>query len=227
MKNPWIAVLLVVVVVFGGAIMLSQSAAEENNIGVTIESRIKGNPDAPFTMAEYSDFECPACAAYQPVVNSILDQFDDLVNLEYRHFPLPMHRHARPAAVAAEAAGQQGKFFEFHDILFDRQSEWASAAVPTAFFVQYAEELELDVELFRRHLKSSIIADYVAEQFNVGREKGISSTPTFFVNDQQIVMNQGDTFEDFVTRVVAIIDPSAVPENNNPEAAEGGVKFGL
>ncbi|MEK7131726.1 MAG: thioredoxin domain-containing protein, partial [Patescibacteria group bacterium] len=100
---------------------------------------IKGAPlkDTRVTLIEYSDFQCPACGAYYPMVKQLGQEFKNL-SIVYRHFPLPQHANARPAAQAAEAAGQQGKFWEMHDIVFDNQNSWAGSKSVEEVFIAYA-----------------------------------------------------------------------------------------
>jgi protein-disulfide isomerase len=229
MKNPWIIVGAITVILFGGAIWFSSVAAEKNNEGVTVTAHIKGNPDASVTLVEYSDFQCPACSSFQPVVGTLLESYGDKIRFEYRHFPLPIHQFAQQAALAAEAAGQQGKFFEYHDVLFANQKEWSSSATPQAFFNKYAEDLGLDMETFKRHMKSSVLRDKIMADMAEARERELSGTPTFFLNDQQMEMT---SYEDFITQVVVAADPAAAAAmqasstaSTSPEATP--VTFGL
>lgn len=206
MKNPWILVGLIAVVLFGGAIWYSNTASKNNNEGVTVTDKIKGNPDATVTLVEYSDFQCPACASFQPVLEEVMNQYGDKIRFEYKHFPLPIHSYAQQAAIAAEAAGQQGKFFEYHDMLFKNQQAWTTATAPASLFVQYAQELGLDVETFRRHQNASLLRDAVRADLTEGRELEITGTPTFYLNGQKMEM---DTFEDFIKQVTLAVDPAA------------------
>jgi len=185
MKNPWVIIGIITVLLFGGAIWFSGVSAEKNNEGVELLQHIKGNPEATVTLVEYSDFQCPACAAFQPIVEEVMDEYGDSLSFEYKHFPLPIHPYAQQAAVAAEAAGQQGKFFEYHDALFDNQKTWVNAASPSSLFIQYAEQLGLDVPLFRKHIKSSVLRDKVRAGFAEGRELDITGTPSFFLNGEK------------------------------------------
>jgi protein-disulfide isomerase len=159
MKNPWVVVGIIMVVLFGGAIWYSSIATEKSNEGVVDMSQIKGNKDAAVTLVEYSDFQCPACASFQPVLKELLATYGENLKFEYKHYPLPIHPYAQQAAIAAEAAGQQGKFFEYHDALFENQAEWSKSATPVAFFNKYAEELGLDVEKFKQHQKASLLRE--------------------------------------------------------------------
>lgn len=227
MKNPWIVVGLITVILFGGAIWYSSVAGERNNEGVEIVEHIKGNPDATVTLVEYSDLQCPACAAFAPAVKEVLDKYGAKVRFEYKHYPLPIHNLAVQASVAAEAAGQQDAFFEFHDLLFENQKEWSTQPNPQASFIRYAEELNLDVDLFRRHLNSSLLRDKVQAEVGEGRELGITGTPTFFLNGELMEIQ---TFQDFVEQVATAVDPEATGATETSETApvsEENVRFGL
>lgn len=221
MKNPWVIIGIIAVVLFGGSIWYSNSAAEKNNEGITFSPHIKGNPEAAVKLVEYSDFQCPACAAFQPVVADVLTQFGDAIAFEYKHFPLPIHPLAEPAARAAEAAGQQGAFFEFHDKLFENQTAWSNSPNPMLQFTAYAEELGLDTEQFRRQYSASLIRERVREDLAEARELGLTGTPTFFLNGERMVIQ---TYEDFVNQIAAAVNPEEA--GTTPEAAPA-VEFGI
>jgi protein-disulfide isomerase len=229
MKNPWVIVGLIAVVLFGGAIWYSNISAESNNEGVTVTDHIKGNPEATVTLVEYSDFQCPACASFQPVMEQIMNTYGDKIRFEYKHYPLPIHPYSQQAALAAEAAGQQGKFFEYHDMLFKNQQTWANSAVPATMFVQYATELGLDVEKFRQQQKSSILRDAVKADMAEARELELTSTPTFFLNGEKMEIA---TFEEFISQIAFAVDPTAAAaaQASSTAPASGGapeIKFGL
>ena len=222
MKNPWVAVGVVVVLLIIGSVFLSNQSAQESNESITITDHVKGNPEASVMLTEYSDFQCPACSSFQPVVESVLEQYGDQIRFEYRHFPLiTIHPHALRAAIAAEAAGQQGKFFEFHDLLFQNQQEWSTVAVPTTFFVNYAEELELDIEQFRSQLNSSLLEERVRSQFDEARELGLTGTPSFLLNGQKM---KYETLDEFLGQIAAAIDPSSA---SGTAAVGSDVRFGF
>jgi len=232
MKNPWIVIGVLTIVLFGGAIAYSSFASERNNEGVVVQENIKGNVDAVVTLVEYSDFQCPACASFMPAVDEVMEQYGESIRFQYMHFPLPIHSYAQQAAVAAEAAGQQGQFFPYHDLLFANQQAWASASAPNALFIQYAEQLELDIPQFRRHMNSSVLRDKVRTEMNTGRELGITGTPTFFLNGERM---QIATFQDFVEQIAAAVDPEAAVLQARPDTDESvvgestgeTVRFGL
>lgn len=221
MKNPWVIIGVIFVVLFGSAVWYGNRATENYNEGVVFSPHVKGNPDAAVTLTEYSDLQCPACASFQPAITEVLNTYGDQLRFEYRHFPLlTIHPHALEAAIAAEAAGQQGKFFEFHDVLFAKQSEWSGVAVPQTYFAQYAADLELDVELFRRHLRSSLIEEKVRAEFAEARALGLTGTPTFLLNGERM---EFDSYERFLGLIAAAVDPASSTASSSGPA----VQFGL
>jgi protein-disulfide isomerase len=238
MKNPWIIIGVITIVVFGGAIWYANQSAAAANEGVEVKQNIKGNADASVELVEYSDFQCPACGAFYPVVKDLLAQYGDQLRFEYKHFPLSnIHPFAQSAAMAAEAAGQQDKFFEFHDQLFENQQSWSQSAAPTAQFVSYAEEIGLDIEQFRRQMNASILRDKVRAEFEEGRELGVTGTPTFFLNGERM---QFTTYEEFISQIEEAVNPGASTESGDGETsndveeagaveveADTGVRFGL
>lgn len=149
----------------------------------------KGNPDARVTIVEFSDFECPACKATAPLVEKAFKQYEDSVQLVYRHFPLDsIHFNARTAAQAAEVAYTEGKFWEMHDFLFDTQQEWSNITDDSELielFAVQAEELGIDKAVFLEKMESDAIKDAVSADAAQATTLGLRATPTFFVNGVQ------------------------------------------
>lgn len=228
MKNPWVVVGIIMVVLFGGAIWYSSIATEKSNEGIVAMEHVKGSPEATVTLVEYSDFQCPACAAFQPVLKEILAPYGDRIKFEYKHYPLPIHPYAQQAAIAAEAAGQQGKFFEFHDALFEKQAEWTKSATPVAFFNAYAKELGLDEGKFKQHQKSSLLRDAVRSDLQEAQELGLTGTPTFYLNGEKMEVT---SYEDFIAQIAFAIDPAAATQGTSTATstapAPAGVTFGI
>ena len=141
---------------------------------------IRGPIDAPVTVVEYGDFECPYCGQAEPVVRELLRDFGD-VRYVWRHLPLnDVHPHAQLAAEAAEAAADQGAFWEMHDLLLDHQD-----ALRPNDLIGYAEQLGLDVERFTDDLREHAGAARVAEDVDSADLSGVSGTPTFFINGRR------------------------------------------
>ncbi|MGB0925108.1 MAG: DsbA family protein [Minisyncoccia bacterium] len=152
-------------------------------------AHLYGNADAPLTLVEYSDFQCPACKNAAPQIKQLLAEYPDKFQLEYRHFPLrSIHPNAQIAAQAAEAAGMQGKFWEMHDMLFDRQSEWSESFNPKRFFGDYAVELGMSPERLIYDLESDKVKEIVNAQFDQASEMGLPGTPAFVLDGEQIDM---------------------------------------
>jgi protein-disulfide isomerase len=207
MKNPWVAIGVVVVVLLGGSVWYSMSVEKTYNVGITITDHITGGADAKVTLVEYSDFQCPACGEFEPVVEDIIKQYGDQLKFEAKNFPLiQIHPFAESAAVAAEAAAQQGKYFEFHNMLYAKQSEWTSGIAPGAYFSTYAKELGMDVTKFEQQQRSSLLKDKVKADYKAALVLGLTSTPTFFLNGKKMEISSIDAFK---AQIAAAINPSA------------------
>jgi len=147
-------------------------------VPVRDDDHVRGFPNAPVTLLEYGDFECPHCGAAHPVVEAVRGRMGRDLRFVYRHFPLAtIHPRAEAAAEVAEAAGVQGRFWEMHDLLFEHQG-----AFEDADFVAYAETLGLDVERFVEELRKGIHSPRVRRDFMSGVRSGVNGTPTFFIN---------------------------------------------
>jgi protein-disulfide isomerase len=138
----------------------------------------RGPADAPVTLVEYGDYECPHCGAAHPVVQLALRQLGDQLRFVYRHFPLAeIHPNAEPAAEAAESAGAQGRFWAMHDALFEHQS-----ALQPRDLAALAMALGLDAARLARELLAHTHLNAVREDFLGGVRSGVNGTPTFFIN---------------------------------------------
>jgi protein-disulfide isomerase len=137
---------------------------------------------------KYSDFQCPACQQYVPVEEQLKQEFGDMVQITYKHFPLSGFQYSRLAAHASEAAREQGKFHEMHDLIFENQAQW-SRGNARELFMGYAEQLNLDMEQFREDIESEEIAQRVENDRQEGLRRTVNSTPTFFVNGRKLQQN--------------------------------------
>jgi len=141
----------------------------------------RGNPEAPVTIVEFSDFQCPFCARAQSVLKQVIDTYPKDVRLVFKHRPLEGHQYAELAAKASIAAEKQGKFWEMHDILFANQT-----ALEEKNILNYAKEIGLDMNKFREDLKSSKVQEVLDSDKRIAERLGIGGTPTFFINGKQI-----------------------------------------
>jgi protein-disulfide isomerase len=138
----------------------------------------QGPAGAPVTLVEYGDFECPHCGRAYPIVKAVQRRLGKRLRFVFRHFPLAeIHMHAQHAAEAAEAAGAQGRFWEMHDRLFERQF-----ALEDEQLVEYALELGLDAPRVVRELEAHTYKPQVRDDFMSGVRSGVNGTPTFFIN---------------------------------------------
>ncbi|GEM_PF-110606 len=175
---------------------------------------VHGNPVSSVTLVEYADFQCPACAQYHPMVKALEQEFGGDVQFIFRHFPLTrIHPNAVDAGKAAEAAGQQGKFWEMRDILFERQTEWSPKPRPQATFIGYAQELGLDVGRFEDDMDRDDIEDKIDAHAQSGFASGVNATPTFFLNGEKMDTPRSyDEFRQAIAQAIATATPT--PDNN-------------
>lgn len=153
----------------------------------TDNAPILGNPNAPITLVEYSDFQCPYCARTAPDVKQIHEKYPDKVRVVYKHFPLSFHAAAKPAAIASVAAQEQGKFWEFHDVLFEASSKRQLAATDEDM-VKYAQKAGLDVDRFKKDMatKKAEYEKAVNEDYSEGQRVDVRGTPTLYLNGKKV-----------------------------------------
>ncbi|NOZ58286.1 MAG: thioredoxin domain-containing protein [Euryarchaeota archaeon] len=159
-----------------------------------------GPEDAPVVIVEFSDYQCPYCRKFaMETLDRILEEYRGRVRFVYRDFPLEsIHAYALKAAEAANCAGEQGRYFEYHDLLFERQEDWSSRG--EAAFLEYAQQLGLDAESFSSCLSSGKYEEEVRKDLQDGMRAGVRGTPAFFING--IPLSGAQPFEAFK----AIID---------------------
>jgi protein-disulfide isomerase len=174
---------------------------------------ILGPADAPVTLVEYGDFECPFCGRSYPAVQQIRRELGDRLRFVFRHFPRPEHPHARHAAEAAEAAAAQGHFWQMHDLLFEHQS-----ALEDKDLVGYAAAISLDVGRFEHELTTHVYLERVHADLQSAARNGVHGTPTFFING---VKHEGpDTFDDLMSAIREQIPGEQPPLDAVDEASQ-------
>lgn len=150
------------------------------------DDAVRGTLNATITIVEFSDFQCPFCEKAYPTIKKVLETYAGKVKLVYRDFPLSSaHPFAQKAAEASECAEEQGKYWEYHDRLFEAQQEWAEKGISQ--FKIYAEELKLDAQKFSSCLDSGKYAEEVLKDLSDGQKLGVTGTPTFFINGKMVV----------------------------------------
>jgi protein-disulfide isomerase len=192
---PFIIVVGVALVTFGSGTMLYRAKRPQvknipENQSVAARSdasaHVRGNPDAPVTLEEFGDFQCPPCGQFAVFVEELLKEYDSRLRVVFRNFPLPVHEHAREAALAAEAAGFQGKFWEMHDTLYREQLAWSKAPNTRELFESYAGTLGLDLEQFKKDMESDKARGRVDSDHALADSLGVKVTPTLFINNRPV-----------------------------------------
>ncbi len=176
-------------------ILQNQLPTEQPQLPVKIsadDDPIIGDPNAPITIIEFSDFQCPFCARFNTqTLPLILEEYIEQgkVKLVFRDFPIQsIHPNALPASVAAECANEQNKFKEMHDMLFDNQNEWSTQEPVNALslFNQYATEIKLEQESFESCLTGGKYIEEIRKDLEDGRDYGVSGTPGFFIGNDEL-----------------------------------------
>jgi protein-disulfide isomerase len=201
----WVIFLIILAAIVWGLSVAMNKEKAGPTLGspapVTAADHVLGPENAPVTIIEYSDFQCPACASFYPLVEKLLDEASTTVRFVYRHFPLyPMpHKNAYLASQAAEAAGLQGKFWEMYRMLFTNQAAWEKSDTATTIFEDYAGRIGLDMSTYKKDADSASVKARVQRDREEGDSLGVSGTPTLFVNGKVIINpNSYDSFKAFI-----------------------------
>lgn len=173
-----------------------------------------GQSPAGVTMIEYGDFQCPACAQYHPIFKQVKELYKDKVVFQFRHFPLEaIHKNARAASRAAEAAGNQGKFWEMHDYLFENQQAWQDTNDPVSIFENYAKAIGVeDMDKFTTDYRSSSVNALINADLDAGRALGAESTPTFVLDGKRLEENPSPSVEGFAK----LLDEALIAKGGEP-----------
>jgi len=146
-----------------------------------------GPPDAPATLEEFGDFECPPCGLLHPVLKTMEKEFGSRLRVIFREFPLyPTHKQSLNAARAAEAAGLQGKFWEMHGLLYDNQKTWHEAFDARPIFEGYAQKIGLDMDRYRNDFTSQTVEQRIFLDGKRGHSLDVKGTPTVFLNGREV-----------------------------------------
>lgn len=219
-KKALIAIAIVTfLILVGGVFALVRSSSPKSGEMVDVKRLIRDDSEkissesATVTLVEFADYQCPACGSYAPVVKQLLGEFSGKLNLVYRNFPLLKHKNARIAAFAAEAAGEQGKFWEMHGKLFGAQAQWSKTGNAKEVFIGYAQQLGLDADRFKQDIDSDRVRQKIDRDFGDGSVLGVNATPTFYLQGKKL--RNPSSYEDFKTLVQAAL--LTVPISQAPE----------
>jgi protein-disulfide isomerase len=195
MMKPLIVILLAVGVAAGAAVFLSRGNSDQpvansstpSHVDIKAGTHIRGPQNAQLTLVEFGDYECPSCGFWHPFVKEILARYPDKLRLDFHHYPLVgVHPNAMAAALAAEAAGEQGKYWEMHDALYEHQREWGESPNPKPIFLNLASRIGLDLNRFEQSLASPALQSRILQDVSKAQDLHVEATPTFFLNGEQI-----------------------------------------
>ena len=217
MKLPTKIILVAVaaLIVYVGVSLFATSTARQEATGMeTSQGSLPGTaenthllddagPDAP-TLVEYLDFECEACGAFYPYIEEIRAEYDGQINYAVRYFPLPGHKNSMNAALAVEAAAQQGKFEDMYQVMFETQASWGEQQTSQAdVFRGYAQALGLDMDAYDAAVVDPATAARIAGDFREGQRLGIQGTPTFLLEGQPLELTSLDDLTSALDAAIA------------------------
>ena len=196
-KEAKILIAIAVVVVIGGVLLAIFANPQPAEPGAPVDqqslirdsSHMTKKSTAKVNIVEFGDYQCPGCGVAHPILKQVVEQYKDNenVNFVFRNYPLEsIHPNARIASEAAEAAGAQGKFWEMHDLLYERQNDWNVQPNPLTLFADYANSLGINVDQFKTSINQSSAKDIIQADIDDGTKLGVTGTPTFFVNEEMI-----------------------------------------
>ncbi len=157
---------------------ISQEDQSALKSGATI-----GNPNSTVVVTEFGDYQCPACSQWHTYIkDTLLPKYQDKIFFVFKNFPLPIHKNAKAAAYAVEAAGLQGKFWEMHNIVYESQQEWENESDPSGKFEEYAKKVGLNIDQWKKDKDSGKIKDLVEKDSKLAEKLNLPGTPSFLVN---------------------------------------------
>lgn len=209
-KGFW-GIIAGIVLIFIGITVISNnnkaSAPSSSKSGSSLSQHVQGSGSTGVTLVEYGDYQCPYCEQYFPTVKSVVEEYKDKIKFQFRHFPLTnLHQNAFAASRAAEAAGKQNKFWEMHDALYSPSNNqvWTAASNPNPYFEQYAQQIGLNITVFKKDFASSAVNDTINADMAEGQRLGITGTPTFFINGKKTeIANDLKTFQKVLDEAIA------------------------
>lgn len=213
-KEVKVLIAIAAVVLVGGILLAIYANPQPQEAGKSVDakslvretSHMTGKMDAKVTIVEFGDFQCPGCAAAEPIVKQVIEKYKDNsnVNFVFRNFPLEsIHPNARIASEAAEAAGVQGKYWEMHSLLYEKQNEWVNSDNPLDMFVNYASAIGIDPDKLKQSASQRLFTDVIDADIKDGNSVQVQGTPTFFINGELFAPNPQSIpkLDDFVKKI--------------------------
>ncbi len=213
--------IVTILIIVGGIFLTSRQSSSPKSTPAPVSQEIlvpegsikESTPSAQVTLVEFADFQCPTCKTVEPFIKQIRKDFAGQLTYVYRYFPLDSHKNAVPSALAAEAANQQGKFWQMHDMLYEKQDDWADSNTPKDIFIEYAKTLKLDIEKFKKDFDDPKTKEKVEKDKVDGYAAGVGGTPTFYINGTKIpAVPTYETLKSLIEQELPIASSSAVPQ---------------
>ena len=217
MKKPALAAALVVAIVAAvivAVIFLNRTPEPKptpsasgdtavSNLAAPDSHRLQKAPDGSPVLVEFLDFECEACRAAYPFVEELRKDYKGKVTFVIRYFPLPGHKNSMTAALAVEAAAQQGKLQQMYSTMYERQTQWGEKQTSQAsVFRGYAQELGLDMAAYDRAVASPATKARVEKDYKAGLEAGVEGPPTFFLDGEKVTVDSMEAFRSLIDEAV-------------------------
>lgn len=216
MDKRFVVTLLVILGLFVGYFYMTKKDTTQTEGGSTSQTsnHTVGAGTKKVTLVEYGDFQCPVCSDYYAILKEVKNKYGDDITFQFRHFPLDsIHPNARAASRAAEAAGNQGKFFEMHDLLFQNQQIWSSSSNARELFGSYAQQIKLDMTRFDADYIDEKTNDVINADLDAGKALDVAGTPAFILNGRLLEDNERRSFDELVKSIDAeIAKVSAAPQ---------------
>jgi protein-disulfide isomerase len=220
MSKQFLAVLAAIVLIFVGIVLItSKSNSTSSTSSNKVSEHIEGEGKDHVTLTEYGDYECPYCGEYYPTLKTVQAKYSQEIYFQFRNFPLTsLHPHAFAGSRAAEAAGEQGKYWQMHDLLYEQNetyydsneqaATWINApdsVLLSQYFDADAKQLGLNVAKFNTAYNSNAVNDVIDADMSEGQKLGIEGTPTFFINGKQITQpaNSVSAFSNAINAAIA------------------------
>jgi len=193
--KPLLVIIVAVAVAAGAAVFLTRRGEEPaSQVPRTLSQEFepggghfRGPESARVTLVEFGDYQCPSCAYYHPIVAELLRRYPKDLRLEFHHFPLiQIHPYAMAAALAAEAAGEQGRYWEMHDLLFEQQQTWSQSRNAEQEFLSFAAHIGLNSNSFMQSMRAPALQQRVLEDVVRARDAKVNEVPTFFIKGRRI-----------------------------------------
>lgn len=197
MSKRFLAILVICILGLGAVFWFTQNKpstenSSKNDAKSSLSNHVFGNNAAGVNLTEYGDFQCPACYSYEQIIAEVREKYKDQIHFQFRNFPLSIHQNARSAHRAAEAASNQGKFWEMHDLIYQSQDPegkngWAGSTNPyNDYFASFAKQIGLDASRFQTDFNSSQVNAVINADVAEGQRLGVNSTPTFLLQGKKI-----------------------------------------